>query len=104
MISENYQTILWTVYGAGVLLVPVVTGYLIGKDTSTIDLLGAVLPIWMMGFLWPVLLALCIIMLVMIVIGVVMVVIGGIAMLPLLFGRFIRSLVDMETKKERKQK
>ena len=101
MISENYQTILWTVYGARVLLFPVVTGYLVGKDKRTIDLLDVAPQISMMGFLWPVLFALCIIVLVMILIGVV---IDGIAMLPILFGVFIRSLVDMKTKKERKQK
>ena len=96
---ENYQTILWTVYGAGVLLFPVVTGFIVGKDIRKLDLFEGALPTLMLGFLWPVILALCIIMLVMIVIGVV---IGGIAMLPIWLGVFIRSLVDMKTKKERK--
>ena len=94
---ENYQTILWTVYGAGVLLFPVVTGFLVGKDTMIHDLFEGAVPALMLGFLWPVLLAFCIIMLVMIVIGCV---IGGIAVVPLLLGVFIRYIVDMNTKKQ----
>jgi len=97
---ENYQTILWTVYGAGVLLFPVVTGFLCGKNTMKLDLFEDALPTLILGFLWPVLLALCIIVLVMIVIGGV---IGGIAMLPLLLGMFIRYLVDIKTKKQMNQ-
>ena len=95
---EKCSTALWTIYGIGVLLFPVVTGFLVGKGTNILDLFEGALPTLMLGFLWPVLLALCIIVLVMIVIGGV---IGGIAMLPLLFGVFIRSLVDMKTKKQK---
>ena len=96
---DKYLIPLWTIYGIGVVLFPVVTGFLVGKDTKKLDLIEGALPILMLGFLWPIILALCIIVLVMIVIGGV---IGGIAMLPLLLGAFIRFLVDMKTKKERK--
>lgn len=97
MIAEH-QTILWTIYGAGVLLFPVVTGFLGGKDLMNLDLFEGALPTLMLGFLWPVLLALCIIVLVMIVIGFV---VGTIAMLPILLGVLIRYLVDLKTKKQR---
>lgn len=97
---EECSTALWTIYGIGVLLFPVVTGFLVGNGIEIPDLFEGALPTLMLGFIWPVLLALCIIMLVMIVIVSV---IGGIAMLPLLLGVFIRFLVDMKTKKQKQE-
>lgn len=97
--GAEHQTTLWIIYGLGVLLFPIVTGFILGKDTCKLDLFEGALPTLMLGFLWPVLLALYVIVLVMIVIGCV---IGGIAMLPLLLGVFIRALVDMKTKKQMK--
>lgn len=48
--------LLWTIYGIGVVLTPIVCGMLCGKERWSIE--DDCIPMFFLSFLWPVLLAL----------------------------------------------